>query len=334
MSKKSIKFGFIGCGLIANKRAKFIKKNDIFICFDTNQNNSKKFSENYNCKVAKNINEILNFKDLNAVIISTYHNSLASFAIKAYKKKLNVLVEKPGGKDLNQLKQLYSIIKKSNKKNIIQVGYNHRYHPAIIKTLDLLKNKKKTGEIMYIRCRYGHGGRLNYEKEWRANKEISGGGELIDQGSHIIDLSRLLLGNFNSIKSELVTKFWRMNVDDNAFIILKNTKKQIAHLHCSCTEWKNKFNLEIFCKKAKFEVDGLGGSYGYEKLKIYYMKKKMGVPSYKEIVFKEKDKSWKREIDVFKKSIKYKKIFGPSVDDAYQNMKIISYCYKQNKLIK
>ena len=196
MNKKTIKFGFIGCGLIANKRARFINKKDIFVCFDSNLDNSKKFSEYYNCKIAKNINEILNFKDLNAVIISTYHNSLASFAIKAFKKKINVLVEKPVGKDLNQIEKLYSIVKKSNKNNIVQVGYNHRYHPAIIKILDLLKNKKKTGEIMYIRCRYGHGGRLNYEKEWRANKKISGGGELIDQGSHIIDLSRLLLGNF------------------------------------------------------------------------------------------------------------------------------------------
>ena len=187
---------------------------------------------------------------------------------------------------------------------------------------------------MFIRCRYGHGGRLNYEKEWRANKKISGGGELIDQGSHIIDLSRLLLGNFISIKSEVVTKFWRMDVDDNAFIILKNRKEQIAHLHCSCTEWKNKFNLEIFCKKAKFEIDGLGGSYGSEQLKIYYMKKKMGIPSYKEIIFREKDNSWKRELDIFKKSIKKKKYFGPNIDEAYQNMKIISYCYKQNKLIK
>ena len=89
MKKQNIKFGFIGCGLIANKRAKFINKNDISICYDTNINNSKKFSEYYNCKVAKNINDLLNFKGINAVVISTYHNSLALFAIKAYQKNLN-----------------------------------------------------------------------------------------------------------------------------------------------------------------------------------------------------------------------------------------------------
>ena len=332
MNKKSIKFGFIGCGLIANKRAKFINKNDSIICFDKNKKNMIKFSKLFNCKIAKNIDEVLNNLDINALIVSTYHDSLAEITKKAFKKKLNVLVEKPAGKNLKQLKELNSIINRSKQKNIVQVGYNHRYHPAIMKALELVKNKKKVGDIMYIRSRYGHGGRLNYEKEWRSNKKISGGGELIDQGSHIIDLSRLLLGDFLSVKSEVLTKFWKMKVDDNAFVILENKKNQIAHLHCSCTEWKNKFSFEIFCKKAKFEIDGIGGSYGLEKLKIYYMRKKMGIPFFKEIIFKESDKSWKREIDLFRASIIKRKNLGPTISDAFKNMNIISRCYNQNKL--
>ena len=325
-----LKFGIIGCGKIADKRSNFLNKNEIIICYDKNKSIMKQFSNKYNCHVANNVDEILNNKNINSVIISTYHNSLSNLTYRANKKKLNILVEKPAGKNLKEIKYLLKNIERNNTKNIIQVGYNHRYHPAVIKVLNLLKNKRRTGNIMYLRARYGHGGRLKYNLEWRAKKELSGGGELIDQGSHLIDLSRLFLGEFERLKSEVVTKFWKMKVEDNAFIILSNKRNQIAHLHCSCTEWKNLFSFEIFCEKAKFEISGLGGSYGTEKLKTYYMKSRMGIPSYKEFVFNQKDDSWLKELQLFKKSIIKKKQFGPTLKDAFENMKIISKCYLQN----
>ena len=131
---------------------------------------------------------------------------------------------------------------------------------------------------MFIRARYGHGARIGYDKEWRANPEISGGGELLDQGSHLIDLSRWFLGNFVNIKGAMNTYYWDMKVDDNAFMILKNKNEKVAFLHVSCTEWKNTFSMEIYGEKGKLEVSGLGGSYGTEKLTFYKMHKKMGPP--------------------------------------------------------
>ena len=327
------KFGIIGCGKIAHKRAKFIEKKNILFCYDINKKNSSKFSKKYSCKVSKNINEMFANKNINSVIISTYHNSLSKITLEAYKKNLNVFVEKPLGKNLKDLKNLIQKISKIKSKNIIQVGYNHRFHPSILMIKKLLKNKKKTGKIMYIRSRYGHGGRKNYEKEWRSVKKLSGGGELIDQGSHLIDLSRYFLGKFKYIKSEISTKFWNMKVEDNAFLILKNKNNQLAHLHCSCTEWKNLFSFEVFCQRAKFEVEGLGGSYGVEKLKIYYMSQKMGKPKSKIIKFINNDRSWKNELDIFKKSIMCNKEFGPTINDAFENMKVIDSCYKKlNKI--
>ena len=101
---------------------------------------------------------------------------------------------------------------------------------------------------MFIRARYGHGGRVGYDKEWRAQPELSGGGEFIDQGVHLIDLARWFLGDFNEMQGFAHTYFWNMPVDDNGFLLLKTPKKQVAFLHASCTEWKNLFSFEIYGK--------------------------------------------------------------------------------------
>ena len=132
----------------------------------------------------------------------------------------------------------------------VRVGFNHRYHPALLKAKELV-NAGELGELMFVRGRYGHGGRIGYDREWRANPELSGGGELIDQGVHMIDLSRWFLGDFSEIQGYAHTYFWDMPVDDNGFMILRTAKNQTAFLHVSCTEWKNLFSLEIYGRNAK-----------------------------------------------------------------------------------
>ncbi len=125
------------------------------------------------------------------------------------------------------------------------------------------------GELMYIRGRYGHGGRLGYAQEWRAQPEVSGGGELLDQGTHVIDLARWFLGDFSDVFGHVGTYFWDMPVEDNAFILMRSADAKVAWLHVSWSEWKNLFCFEIFGKSGKLQIDGLGGSYGTEVLTFY-----------------------------------------------------------------
>ena len=131
---------------------------------------------------------------------------------------------------------------------------------------------------MFIRARYGHGGRVGYEREWRAQREVSGGGELIDQGIHLIDLTRFLAGDVDLAFGELRTTFWDMDVEDNAFLALRPHAGGFAWLHASWTEWKNLFSLEIMLERAKIEIAGLGGSYGPETLTLFEMLPEMGPP--------------------------------------------------------
>ena len=326
--KSNLKFAFIGCGLIANKRASTISKNSIKGCFDINKTKAKMFAKKFNCKSYNDYMRLI--EESSVVIVSTPHRYLDKYTLLSLKSGKHVLVEKPAA--INSLK-IKNLLRKSNnlKKLKIQVGYNHRFHPSIIKALKMIK-KNTIGDIMYIRSRYGHGARKNYDKEWRMNKFISGGGELIDQGSHIIDLSRIILGEFVKVDSTLNNFFWKSRVEDNAFLTLKTINNKVAFLHASCTEWKNKFSFEIFGKKGKLEINGLGGSYGDEKLYYYKMSKNLGKPSLKIWNYSsKKDISWKNELSDFIHSIKFNKKVSCGLNDAYMNMKIIDKCYKKIK---
>lgn len=326
---KDFNIGIVGCGLIGKKRANIIKKIKnckIKYCSDNNLNKLKYFNQHYNCKTFLKWQDLLKNKDIDILFISTTHNLLSKITELALKKNIHVFCEKPGAAsfvEISKIKKLYR-----HKKNLsLYYGFNHLLHPAFIKLKELIaKNKNKIGPLMYVKASYGHGGRINYDKEWRFKKKISGGGELIDKGSHLINLGLYFMGELKLLKSYLKKFYWKINSDDNAFLFLENKNKNIFFLHASCTEWKNKFIFEIVFKNAKFIVDGLGSSYGIEKLIYYQMKKEMGKPLTKVWTFPEKDNSWEKEINSFLRSIKDKK-YRSNIDITINTLKIISNAY-------
>ena len=167
---------------------------------------------------------------IDVVIIATPHNSLAEITLAALEAKKHVLVEKPAARFASELEPLLSA--RDRNRVQVHVGFNHRYHRSLRKAKELVASGV-LGELMFIRGRYGHGGRVGYDKEWRADPAISGGGELIDQGPHLIDLSRWFLGDFATIDGRAETYFWDMPVDDNGFMMLRTERGQAAFLHVS-----------------------------------------------------------------------------------------------------
>jgi predicted dehydrogenase len=193
-----------------------------------------------------------------------------------------------------------------------------------------LSKSGKLGELMFLRARYGHGGRIGYDNEWRAKPELSGGGELIDQGSHLIDLARWFLGDFNQVVGSAHTYYWNMPVDDNAFLILKTPKRQTAFLHASCTEWKNLFSFELYGKKGKLHIEGLGGSYGIERLSFYQMLPEMGPPETTIWEFPRGDDSWKVEFEEFLEDIRLSREPSSNLKDALAVLSIVERVYKES----
>jgi predicted dehydrogenase len=157
---------------------------------------------------------------------------------------------------------------------------------------------------------------------------MASGGELIDQGVHLIDLARWFLGEFTIAEGFHHTYFWDMPVDDNAFLLLRNEKKQAAWLHVSWTEWKNMFSLEIYGKLGKIQIDGLGGSYGTEKLVCYKMLPQMGPPQTSNWEYRGEDDSWALEFNALVEAINTGKPLDCDLNDAFEALKIVDKIYK------
>jgi predicted dehydrogenase len=284
----------IGCGLVGGKRATALEHFPdcrLELAYDIDGERKKEFVKKYGCLPAQSHEEIFSNGKIDIVIVSTINKFLVPLSIEALRTDKHVLCEKPPGRNLEEAKDLYQVATKSKRK--LKIGFNHRHHPGVRKAKDLV-DAGEIGEIYYIRTRYGHGGRLGYEKEWRANIDLSGGGELIDQGIHVLDLLNWFIGDFSEVFSYSTTYFWKTDQgqdqdlvrtwEDNVFALLKTPNGKVAFLHASCTQWKNLFSFEIFGRDGYLVVEGLGGSYGQETLKIG--KRKL-VNGYKLLVDKE-----------------------------------------------
>lgn len=326
--KSSYGIGIIGCGLIGAKRASSLgARGKLVACADIDIQRANTLGKQYGAASTDDWREILTRSDVDIVVIATLHESLAQLALAAMLAGKHVLVEKPAARSPDELLPLLELQKKSSVQ--VRVGFNHRYHRALLKAKSMI-DSGAIGDLMFIRGRYGHGARLDYHKEWRADPKLSGGGELMDQGPHLIDLSRWLMGDFVGIDGYAHTYFWDMPVDDNAFMLLKTANNQTAFLHVSCTEWKNLFSMEIYGKLGKLEISGLGGSYGVEKLTYYKMLPEMGPPETSSWEYPMADNSWLIEMAEFYEDIDLKRSPTAGLGDAYEALKIIRNIYQRS----
>lgn len=320
--------GIIGCGLIGQKRAKALgTEGQLVACADIDLKRAQTLANSTGAKSFDDWRQLLDLPEVNVVVVATLHDSLASITLAAVEAGKHVLVEKPAARSTAELAPVMAAL--NNRSVKVHVGFNHRYHRSLRKAKSIL-DSGVLGELMFIRARYGHGGRIGYDKEWRAIPERSGGGELIDQGPHLIDLSRWFLGDFSEIQGFAHTYYWDMPVDDNGFLLLKTKKQQTAFLHVSCTEWKNIFSMEIYGRNGKLDLSGLGGSYGIEKLTWYNMLPEMGPPETMSWEYPMADDSWSVEMTEFFEDIRLDRTPSAGLKDAYAVLEIIEAVYKES----
>ena len=240
---------------------------------------------------------VIDDTSVSLVVVSTTHDALAAITVAALETGKHVLCEKPLGRSADEVRLAVDAAQAAG--CVLRAGYNHRFHPAI-EAAHAAARSGRLGELMYLRGRYGHGGRPGYEREWRADPGVSGGGELLDQGAHLIDLSHWFLdAEFASVQAHTLSAYWDMAVEDNAFALLQTAAGQVASLHVSWTQWRNLFSLEVFGRDGYALVEGLGGSYGVERLTIGHRRPEGGVPEEETQTFDGPDDSWAREWDVF-----------------------------------
>jgi len=321
-----IQFAIVGCGLIGRKRAASLAPGRLRYVCDLDAARAADLAQAHAGTVATtDFNQVLADPAVQAVIVATLNGSLAPLTLAAVRAGKHVLVEKPGALNAAQLRAVQAATTAAGVR--VRIGYNHRFHPALQKARELA-DAGALGPMMFLRARYGHGGRKGYDREWRADPRLSGGGELIDQGVHLIDLAGWFMGDFPSVAGHAATYFWDMPVDDNAFLSLRTAGGQTAWLQVSCTEWKNMFSLELYGRDAKISVDGLGGSYGPEKCTYYKMLPQMGPPETTAWDYPAGDNSWQLELAAFEEDIRAGREPSPGLREGLRTLEIVEEIYR------
>ncbi|HVZ65803.1 MAG TPA: Gfo/Idh/MocA family oxidoreductase [Lacunisphaera sp.] len=329
-----LRLAILGCGLIGRKRAAALAKvpgTVLTAVCDLSVTRAQELASLHpGTEAMSDPEKLLARADVDAVVIATVNGALAPLCLAAVRAGKHALVEKPGALNAAELRPIRAAAAATGAR--VRIGYNHRFHPALRKARELV-DAGVMGPLMFLRARYGHGGRSGYDREWRADPRLSGGGELIDQGVHLIDLAGWFLGDFSRVEGHATTNFWDMKVDDNAFVSLRTAADQTAWLHASCTEWKNLFSLELYGRTGKIAINGLGGSYGEESLVFYPMPPEaLGKPPVAE-TFNwpgKNDDSWALETEAFVADIRAGREPAPGLREGIRTLEIVESIYRSS----
>ena len=330
---KKYNTAIIGYGVVGKRRFYYINKNTLFkIKYISDIRFKKNFNKN-NIKYYVNYLELLKNK-IDVVFVTLPNYLAAKVTAECLKRKIHVFCEKPPSKNLIELKKVIKIEKK-NKSIKLMYGFNHRYHDSVREAKKIINNGKY-GKIVFLRGVYGKSQIVTYKKnDWRSQRKFSGGGILLDQGIHLLDIIRYFFGDFIEFKSFISNKYWNHDVEDNAFALMRNRAGIIASIHSTATQWQHKFNLEIVLEKAIIVLNGiLSGSktYGKETLTIISRAgAKSDDKAKKKKIYYKNDNSWRDEINEFLNILKNNlKVKNGNSKDAYNVMKMIQKIYKSD----
>lgn len=328
-----IKVGIAGLGKIGRIRADEILKHSdtkLVSCFDVN-----KIDYNADFIHCNTFEELLE-TDIDVLFVCAYNNVAAEYTTKGLKAGKHVFCEKPPARNTGELREVIQVEAGAGK--VLKYGFNHRYHYSVMEAKKLV-DSGEFGRLLWMRGFYGKAGSIDYHTNWRNYRNFSGGGILIDQGIHMLDLMRYFSGqNFTSINSFVTTAYWQIEAEDNAFAIMQSENNVTAMLHSSATQWRHKFLLEMCFEEGYVNLDGiLSGTRSYAPEKLITGRREfeditfaMGKPQEKTIWF-EYDDSWKYEIDEFINAVKGEgKILNGTSNDAYYTLDLVERIYKSS----
>ena len=320
--------GVVGCGLIGKRRAAVAAATPASRCVavtDASPAIARSVASETHAEAVGDWRAIVARDDVDIVVVATPNAFLAEVGIAAMEAGKHVLIEKPMGRNLEEAMRLAESARSTGR--VLKIGFNHRYHPAIARAHEALE-RGDIGRIINVRCRYGHGGRAGYELEWRGSREMAGGGELTDQGVHVTDLLHWFAGVPVEAFGMVQTAVWPLgDLEDNGFGLFRFEGGAIASFHTSWTQWKNLFSLEVFGERGALQMEGLGRSYGPERLIIHRRRAEGGAPDTQEEEFPGEDISWQLEWDDFLGGIDGRPMLGNAADGVI-SMRMLDALYR------
>lgn len=327
----------IGYGYMGEIRRRMIEQNPDLSLSIVCESNLDKLLDEQKFKITKESQEVIN-SDVDAVFICTPNHLIPELTVQCLEKGKHVFCEKPPGRTLEDI-EIMRDAENANPSTKLMFGFNHRYHPGVLRAKSIV-DSGRLGKVIALRGLYGKSGGKNFDKSWRNNFHISGGGILLDQGIHMLDLFNLFLGSFQEVKSFVSNAHWGFEVEDNAMVILKTNQNQLAFLHSSATFWKHMFQLNVILEQGYMKLEGLlskSGSYGRENLVIGRREfedesEAIGNPSEENIYF-DMDLSWEKEVNYFADCIiNNQPVIESNSEDAWKAMELVHRCYKDSGL--
>lgn len=331
---KKLRVGIAGYGVVGKRRHQFIDLNPhlqvVGVCDRTFKGNGtlQEGIHSYN-----NYQDLLRDETLDVLFVCLTNDIAAEVTIAGLNKNLHVFCEKPPGKNPREIRNVREVEAQKPKLKL-KYGFNHRYHDSVKEALRLIQSKE-LGEVINMRGVYGKSIIVSFESDWRSKREIAGGGILLDQGIHMVDLMRLYAGEFVDYHSFVKNDYWNYDIEDNAYALMKSEKGIVAFLHSTATEWRHRFNLDITLTKGTIILKGiLSGtkSYGQESLKIVFKGEADGGNPKEQTTTYIKDNSWADEINEFADAIVNElPIKSGSSLDALRTMEMVFNIYNADK---
>ncbi len=284
-------------------------------------------------RFTKNLEDILGDKDIHVVVVCAANFVLKDIVVKSLDHGKHVFCEKPPGRNLQEVTEMLAA-EKRNPQLKLMFGFNHRHHESAVHAKKLI-DSGEYGKVLWMRGRYGKNVDKNFFDNWRAKKELAGGGIFLDQGIHMLDLFLMFCDDFEEVKAFVSNLYWKLDIEDNVFAILRNKEGQVASLHSTMTQWRHLFSLEIFLERGYITINGLktsSNSYGDEVMTIAKNRTAPPDASWTEeenLVF-HVDTSWERELAIFVNCIRENKAVpvGNS-QDAFKLMRLVDAVYKE-----
>jgi len=331
-----LKFGLAGYGKMGKIRERTLANNantELMAIYEMNDHKC----EDKSVVDCNSFEELLNL-EIDAIFVSSYVSSAAEYTIRALNAGIHVFCEKPPSMSSAEMFEVIEAEKKSGK--ILKYGFNHRFHYSVMEAKKIV-NKGTLGKLLWMRGVYGKAGSIDFHDNWRNYKNYSGGGILLDQGMHMLDLFRYFSSDeFQCLSAHLSTSYWNIECEDNAFLTLKSDNNVMATLHSSATQWKHKFLLEMAFEDGYINLDGILSStrsYAPETMIVGQREFEdvtfaMGKPK-ESITYYEYDKSWDLELEEFINAIRDKSpVINGTSQDALEIMKLTDYVYSNSSV--
>jgi len=326
---EKLKVGIAGYGVVGKRRHHFVdahpKLGTVAVC-DQTFPRAGVLDNGLRCYT--HYKDLLE-EELDILFVCLTNDIAPEVTMAGLEKGLHVFCEKPPGRDIGDITRVIQCERRHPSLKL-KYGFNHRYHDSVRDALVIIKSGE-LGPVINLRGIYGKSKLLSFESDWRTKRVLAGGGILLDQGIHMVDMIRLFGGEFTEVHSFVSNSHWKHDVEDNAYALMRSADGVVAMLHSSATQWRHRFHLEIALRRGLLILSGIlsgSKSYGAETLTIAYASEQDGGDPREHTTRYNRDTSWRDEIADFANAIvNNTTIIDGSSSDALKTMHLVYRIY-------